>query len=109
MSWSQWFAPVICDRFPLVGQWSPASCVEAVKCQRTSAKRNRDGVHLLRMLSSSRRGVVRADRLKVDVAGMMRSRARLQECGKGSQVRGCGKWKAALKSCADRNFARLPC
>jgi hypothetical protein len=75
MSWSQWFAPVICDRFPLVGQWSPASCVEAVKCQRTSAKRNRDGVHLLRMLSSSRRGVVRADRLKVDVAGMMRSRA----------------------------------
>jgi hypothetical protein len=76
MSWSQWFAPVICDRFSRVGQWSPASCDEAVKCQRTFAKRNRDGVHFLRMLASLRRGVVWADRLMVNIAGMMRSRCK---------------------------------
>ena len=78
---------------------------EAVKCQRTAAKRNLDVVRLSRMLTCAKLCLTGEQAVRTHHGDAVKPCSRWSDCGKGSQVPACEERVAAFKkACADRKF-----
>lgn len=83
---------------------------EAVKCQRTAAKRNLDVVRLSRMLTCAKLCLTGEQAVRTHYGDAVKPCSRWSDCGKGSQVPACEERVAALKRRAlTASSEKLPC